>query len=76
MENQMVVKFGRSFTAQVWHDQELITEIKELSYDAAREIARSSVMTNHTGRLMGEDQDYTEVYETDGMRTGTRVEVF
>jgi len=68
---------GKSFTAQTWLGEMLVTQIEGLSIDAAREIARVTLGT-HTGRIMAErrsaaDEDYCEVYTKDG---GSRVGTF
>jgi hypothetical protein len=66
-----------SYRAQTWDGEVLVSEIAELSIDAAREIARSAPMTGHTGRLMAESPgvDYCEVYARDGsIRRGTFAE--
>ena len=69
----MIRPFG-TYRAQTWNDQSLVSEIGDLSYDAAREIARTARLTGHTGRLMAESGDYCEVYAADGVRIGTWAE--
>lgn len=60
-----------SYTAQIWDDQTLVQQISGLSIDAAREIARSALITGNSGRVWCDDENYTEVYAADGsVRTG------
>ena len=63
-----------SFTAQMWQSQpdgKLVSQIDDLSVDAAREIARSATMTGHTGRIICNDSDYCEVFDPKrGFRSG------
>ena len=50
-------------------------DIRELSIEAAREIALTHAQMGYTGRIMSEDQDYCEVYTPDGqVRRGTLAE--
>lgn len=65
------VKFGRGFIAQAWNGEQKLSEIEGLSYDAARHIAMAATLTGHTGRLMGEDQDWCEVWTPTDYRSGT-----
>lgn len=57
-----------SYTAQIWDDDALISEIGGLSLDAAREICRAAPLTEHCGRVWCEDigVNYNEVYARDG----------
>ena len=65
------------FTAQTWDGEQLIAEIIDLSFDAARHIAQAATVTGHTGRLMADNgEDYCEIYCSDGSsRRGTFAEV-
>ena len=62
---------GRSFEAQAWDGETRVSCVRGLSYDAAKHLAQSATLTGLTGRVMGEDQDYCEVYTPDGVRVGT-----
>lgn len=60
-----------SYTAQIWDHQTLVQQIAGLSIDAAREIARSALITGNSGRVWCDSENYTEVYAVDGsVRTG------
>lgn len=63
---------GIPFCAQIWRGMERLSSIDGLSYDAAREIAKTAPVTGHTGRIMSEDPsvDWTEVYTPTETRYG------
>lgn len=60
----------KTYTAQVWNRHDLITEIKGLTLDAAREATRTLRFANRSTRIMCEQEDWTECDGPAGFRAG------
>lgn len=59
---------GVSFLAQAWNGMDKVSEVRGLSYDAARHVASAATITGSVGRLMSEDAGvaWCEVFTPNG----------